>query len=63
VVVVVLDAFIIDRILRRERERGRERPALQIPVPPPPPRDEKPDPEKGREQGVVIIDFEIKSPG
>lgn len=68
-VVVLLDAFIIDRIRRRETERGRretergrQRPALRLPVPPPPPLPERPCPD-GRERGVVVIDFEIKYPG
>ena len=38
---IMLDAYIIDQIRRREEERRRinERPALELPLPePPPPR-------------------------
>lgn len=57
---IMLDAYIIDQIRRREEERRRinERPALQLPIPePPPPRrqdeiEAEPEPKR-----VVIIDL------
>ena len=53
----MLDAFIIDEILRRkvEREREDERPAIQIPAPEP---EELPD-EIGEVESpsVIIIDI------
>ena len=57
---IMLDAYIIDQIRRREEERRRinERPALELPLPPPPPpryREEaEAEPEPRR---VVIIDL------
>ncbi len=56
---VMLDAYVIEEIKRRERERGRDdRPAVELPLPAPPPeRDrERRDDDRG-DRGVVIIDY------
>jgi hypothetical protein len=57
---VMLDAYVIEEIKRRERERSHdERPAVELPLPPPPPSDGPRDrDEDGRgDRGVVIIDY------
>ncbi len=57
---VMLDAYVIEEIKRRERERGRDdRPAVELPLPAPPPAGRSPDREgddRG-DRGVVIIDY------
>ena len=56
---MMLDAFIIDELKRREREEreeSRQRPALEIPVDeeaPPPDGDD----DDGEDRGVIIIDL------
>lgn len=57
---VMLDAYVIEEIKRRERERGRDdRPAVELPLPAPPapdaPRNRDED-DRG-DRGVVIIDY------
>jgi len=59
---VMLDAYVIEEIKRRDRERQRDdRPAIELPVPPPPDDQREPDgndpPDKDRDRGVVIIDY------
>jgi hypothetical protein len=56
---VMLDAYVIEEIKRRERERGRDdRPAIELPLPAPPPPGSPPDREDDRsDRGVVIIDY------
>jgi hypothetical protein len=57
---VMLDAYVIDEIKRRERERSRDdRPAIELPLPAPPPPGEAPprDEDDRRDRGVVIIDY------
>lgn len=57
---MMLDAYVIEEIKRRERERGRDdRPAIELPLPAPPPPGRTPDREEDdrRDRGVVIIDF------
>ncbi len=57
---VMLDAYVIEEIKRRDRERSRDdRPAVELPLPPPPPPGRSPDREgddRG-DRGVVIIDY------
>lgn len=57
----MLDAFIIEKIKRREDERRREeqRPAIQIPLPQPVPSRREPPPadEEESPRGVIIIDL------
>jgi hypothetical protein len=58
--VVMLDAYIIDQLRRREEERRRinERPALELPLPPPPPPRHRDEAEAESEpKRVVIIDI------
>ena len=57
---VMLDAYVIEEIKRRDRERNRDdRPAVELPLPAPPPptspRDQDED-DRG-DRGVVIIDY------
>jgi len=56
---VMLDAYVIDEIKRREREKGRDdRPAVELPLPAPPPPGRPPGEEDDRgDRGVVIIDY------
>ena len=57
---IMLDAYIIDQIRRREEERRRinERPALQLPLPePPPPRRQDEAEADSEPKRVVIIDL------
>lgn len=57
---IMLDAYIIDQIRRREEERRRinERPALQLPLPePPPPRRQNEAEADSEPKRVVIIDL------
>ena len=56
---VMLDAYVIEEIKRRERERSADdRPAVELPLPAPPP-GRSPDREKDDhgDRGVVIIDY------
>jgi len=56
---VMLDAYVIEEIKRRERQRERDdRPAVELPLPAPPPGHE-PDSDKDDrgDRGVVIIDY------
>lgn len=58
--VVMLDAYIIDQLRRREEERRRinERPALELPLPlPPPPRQRDEAEAEPEPKRVVIIDL------
>jgi hypothetical protein len=57
---VMLDAYVIEEIKRRERERGRDdRPSIELPLPPPPPPGSPPSREQDDrgDRGVVIIDY------
>ena len=57
---VMLDAFVIEEIRRRERERGRDyRPGIQVPLPVPvnPTDEEKPADDEKPAGGVIIIDY------
>jgi hypothetical protein len=57
---VMLDAYVIEEIKRRERERGRDdRPALDLPLPPPaaPGQGGARDDDRKDDRGVVIIDY------
>ena len=57
---IMLDAYIIDQIRRREEERRRinERPALELPLPePPPPRRQDEAEAESEPKRVVIIDL------
>lgn len=57
---IMLDAYIIDQIRRREEERRRinERPALELPLPePPPPRIYDEAEAESEPKRVVIIDL------
>jgi hypothetical protein len=57
---IMLDAYIIDQIRRREEERRRinERPALELPLPePPPPRRPDEAEAESEPKRVVIIDL------
>ncbi len=56
---VMLDAYVIEEIRRRERERGRDdRPAVELPLPAPPPgREPDRDKDDRGDRGVVIIDY------
>ncbi len=57
---VMLDAYVIEEIKRRDRERTHDdRPAVELPVPAPPPAERSPDREDGDrgDRGVVIIDY------
>jgi hypothetical protein len=56
---VMLDAYVIEEIKRRERDRGTEdRPAVELPLPAPTP-GRPPDREEDDrgDRGVVIIDY------
>ena len=57
---VMLDAYVIEEIRRREREKGRDdRPAVELPLPAPPPPDaprDRGEDDRG-DRGVVIIDY------
>jgi hypothetical protein len=56
---VMLDAYVIDEIRRRDRDGSRDdRPSVELPLPAPPPARE-PDREKDDrgDRGVVIIDY------
>lgn len=58
----MLNPFIIDQILRRERERAKERAqqqplVLELPLPEPPYRYTEPGEEPTEERGIVIIDL------
>ncbi len=63
---VMLDAYVIDEIKRRDRDRSRdERPAVELPLPAPPPPGRSPGPDRDDDddhgdrgdRGVVIIDY------
>ena len=57
---IMLDAYIIDQIRRREEKRRRinERPALELPLPEPPPPHRPDEAEAESEpKRVVIIDL------
>ncbi len=57
---VMLDAYVIEEIKRREREKGADdRPAVELPLPAPPPPGESPsrDQDDRKDRGVVIIDY------
>ncbi len=57
---VMLDAYVIEEIKRRERERGRDdRPGLELPLPAPSTPGREPDRDKDDrgDRGVVIIDY------
>ncbi len=57
---VMLDAYVIEEIKRRERGRERDdRPAVELPLPAPPPPGRAPDADKDDrgDRGVVIIDY------
>jgi hypothetical protein len=57
---VMLDAYVIEEIKRRERDRGVEdRPVVELPVPQPPPPGRPPDRDEDApgDRGVVIIDY------
>jgi hypothetical protein len=56
---VMLDAYVIEEIKRRERQRDSDdRPALDLPLPPPaaPGHDDR-DGDHKDDRGVVIIDY------
>jgi len=58
--VTMLDSWIIDEILRRERRRPIERPVLEAPMCPP--EVEEVGEEERRdepERGVVVVDFSV----
>ena len=52
----MLDAFIIERIIREKTQENREQIPLYIKSPPPPAQKNK---ENEEERGVAIIDFTI----
>ncbi len=57
---LMLDAYVIEEIKRRDRERSRDdRPAVELPLPAPPPPGRPPDREEDDrgDRGVVIIDY------
>ena len=57
---VMLDAYVIEEIKRRERERSHDdRPAVELPLPAPPPPDapRNRDEDDRGDRGVVIIDY------
>ena len=60
----MLDPWIIEEILRRQRDKARvDRPVIEAPVLPPPPSEErdhevkKDDADDAPERGVVVIDL------
>ena len=56
---VMLDAYVIEEIKRRERERSTDdRPVVELPVPAPPPGrpPDRQEDDRG-DRGVVIIDY------
>lgn len=53
---VMLDAFVIEEIKRRERERD-DRPSVQIPLPPPADNEGASDEPPKPDRSVVIIDY------
>jgi hypothetical protein len=56
----MLNPFIIDQILRREREKAQDKSQqipLELPLPEPSYRYTEPDEEVTEDRGVVIIDL------
>lgn len=57
---MMLDAYVIEEIKRRERDKGRDdRPVVELPVPSPPPGrpPDREDDDGSGDRGVVIIDY------
>ncbi|HEX9049768.1 MAG TPA: hypothetical protein VF841_04480 [Anaeromyxobacter sp.] len=56
---LMLDAYVIEEIKRRDRERHDDRPVVELPLPAPPPPGRPPDREEDDhgDRGVVIIDY------
>lgn len=57
---MMLDAYVIDEIKRREREKGRDdRPVIELPIPAPAPvrAPDRGGDEPNGDRGVVIIDY------
>jgi hypothetical protein len=57
---MMLDAYVIEEIKRRDRERARDdRPVVELPVPAAPEgrSDDRPDGDSPGDRGVVIIDY------
>ena len=53
----MLDAWVIEEILRRERERREQREQPQLPMPPPPMPRPKDEPEEERQQDLLILEY------